>query len=153
MLRHSATEYKYGTQTYVRCLAACMLLVLFILMHFVTFTSHGSHKYLLTCGSKRAISFPTISPNLSRNAGSFFSFELLKSMVDICIVCRLLIADHKEHTIDSSPLHYKVARQSWTSNTNMWTGMEYRECVRTAQERKEWRSVVAKLLRAEDTNS
>ena len=33
----------------------------------------------LTCGSKRAISSPTISPNLSRNAGSFFSFELLKS--------------------------------------------------------------------------
>ena len=57
-----------------------MLYVLFILMHFVTFTSHGSHKYLLTCGSKRAISSPTISPNLSRNAGSFFSFELLKSM-------------------------------------------------------------------------
>ena len=44
-------------------------------------------------------------------------------------------------------------RQSWTSNIKMWTGMEYRECVRTAQERKEWRSVVAKLLRAEDTNS
>ena len=32
-----------------------------------------------TCGSKRAISSPTISPNLSRNACSFFSFELLKS--------------------------------------------------------------------------
>ena len=44
-------------------------------------------------------------------------------------------------------------RQSWTSNIKMWTGMEYKECVRTAQERKEWRSVVAKLLRAEDTNS
>ena len=35
---------------------------------------------LLTCGSKRAISSPTIAPNLSRNAGYFFSFELLKSM-------------------------------------------------------------------------
>ena len=29
---------------------------------------------------KKAVSSPTISPNLSRNAGSFFSFELLKSM-------------------------------------------------------------------------
>ena len=53
-----------------------MLLVLVILMHFVTFTSHGSHKYLL----KKSNFLPTISPNLSRNAGSFFSFELLKSM-------------------------------------------------------------------------
>jgi hypothetical protein len=43
-------------------------------------------------------------------------------------------------------------RQSWTGNIKMWTGMEYWECVRGAQERQRWRSMVADLLRAEDTN-
>ena len=50
------------------------------------------------CDSKRAISSPTISPNLSRNTGSFFSFELLKSM-DMyrlqVINCRSQITHHR----------------------------------------------------------
>ena len=77
MLRHSATEYKPRRMCDVWWPAVGPF---FILMHFVTFTFNGSHKYLLTCGSKRAIPSPTISPNQSRNAGSFFSFELLKYM-------------------------------------------------------------------------
>ena len=81
------------------CLVACCR-SFFILMHFVTFTSHGAARTNIywRVAQKEQFPSPTISPNLSRNAGSFFSFELLKSM-DMyrlqVINCRSQITHHR----------------------------------------------------------
>ena len=43
-------------------------------------------------------------------------------------------------------------RLSWMGNIKEWTSTRYGQCVRRAQERSRWRSMVANLLRAEDTD-